>query len=185
MFGNNHFLFGSAYFWLCLPLTVCLALAPRYLAKALKFGFAPDDIDIMRYIRKQSRDRNIVNEVFFRGSPAQPQRGDRRASVLSRSTYRTGSTVSLPAQASVDHRSASRTDMSTGLRTVYRGFDFSIEEDGVAVQRMQTNLSERRQSNRNLASPARSWGRSTRGSHLFSVRPGFLRKKASRKENND
>ena len=183
MFGNNHFLFQSAYFWLCLPLTVCLALAPRYLAKALKFGFAPDDIDIMRYIRKQSRDRNIANEVFFRGSPAQQE--DRRASVLSRSTYRTESTVSLPGRPSLDHRSASRTDMSTGLRTVYRGFDFSIEEDGVAVQRMQTNLSERRQSSRNLAPPARPQGRSTRGSHLFSVRPGFLRKKASRKDNND
>lgn len=44
----------------------------------------------------------------------------------------------------------SRTDMSTGVRSVHRGFDFATEEDGVAMRRMQSNLSERRQSSRHL-----------------------------------
>ena len=41
--------------------------------------------------------------------------------------------------------------MSTRERSVHRGFDFSTEENEVAIRQMQTNLSERPQSNRNLA----------------------------------
>jgi len=48
----------------------------------------------------------------------------------------------------MDIRSASRTDMATGMTSVDRGFDFATEEGGVAMQRMQTNLSERREANR-------------------------------------
>ncbi|KAJ3516647.1 hypothetical protein NLJ89_g988 [Agrocybe chaxingu] len=48
VWGNNVFLFESAYYWLCLPLTICLALLPRYLLKAWRFGFYPDDIDTLR-----------------------------------------------------------------------------------------------------------------------------------------
>ncbi|KAG8217698.1 hypothetical protein J3R82DRAFT_5854 [Butyriboletus roseoflavus] len=52
------------------------------------------------------------------------------------------------------HRTpVSRTDMSTGVRSVHRGFDFATEEGGVAMRRMQSNLSERRQSNRHLPLP--------------------------------
>jgi phospholipid-translocating ATPase len=40
--------------------------------------------------------------------------------------------------------------MSTGIRSVHRGFDFSMEEGGIAMRRMQTNLSERRQSSRSV-----------------------------------
>lgn len=42
----------------------------------------------------------------------------------------------------------SRTDMATGVRAVHRGFDFAQEEGGVAIQRIQTNLSERRSERR-------------------------------------
>jgi len=40
--------------------------------------------------------------------------------------------------------------MSTGARSVYRGFDFSVEENGIAIRRLQSNLSERRASSRNV-----------------------------------
>jgi len=43
---------------------------------------------------------------------------------------------------------ASRTDLSTGQSVNVidgRGFDFSMEEGGVAMRRTQTNLSERRE----------------------------------------
>ena len=43
----------------------------------------------------------------------------------------------------MDYRSGSRTDMATGVTGRHRGFDFATEEGGVAIQRMQTNLSER------------------------------------------
>lgn len=39
-------------------------------------------------------------------------------------------------------------DMATGTTSVDRGFDFATEEGGVAIQRIQTNLSERRENMR-------------------------------------
>ena len=38
---------------------------------------------------------------------------------------------------------ASQIDMATGLRSQSRGFDFATEENGVAMRRMQSNLSGR------------------------------------------
>lgn len=58
-----------------------------------------------------------------------------------------------PPRMSVDFRSASQMDMATGMVSRDRGFDFATEENGVAMRRMQSNLSERRTSNRNLAVP--------------------------------
>ncbi|EDR03224.1 uncharacterized protein LACBIDRAFT_155569, partial [Laccaria bicolor S238N-H82] len=62
VFGNNHFLFPSAYFWLSLPLTILLALLPRYLWKAWKFGFHPDDMDTVRYIHKMDPTRDLSQD---------------------------------------------------------------------------------------------------------------------------
>ncbi|KAF8891341.1 hypothetical protein BD779DRAFT_1610652 [Infundibulicybe gibba] len=171
IYGNYRFLFGSAYFWLGLPLTVCLALAPRYLAKAWKFGFAPDDIDIMRWVRKMEPHRNVSHEAQIGGRLATLHRP---ASVVSRRTSHTGSLVSVNGRPSMDPRSASRTDMSTGVRSVHRGFDFSMEENGVAMRRMQSNLSERRQSSRNLASPQLPKRRRDTLSNVLSIPRGLL-----------
>ncbi|KAG6836177.1 hypothetical protein H0H93_010616 [Arthromyces matolae] len=181
MWGYNHYLWPSAYFWLCLPIAVCLSLAPRYLAKAWKFGFAPDDIDILRYIGKMEPTRDISKEVYISRTGtsrpfAQP--------LSSHHTSRTSFASERPPRPSTDLRSVSRTDMSTGMRSVHRGFDFSTEEGGVAMQRIQTNLSERRTSTRNLATTTqqnteRNKRHGTLG-HVFSVRRNFLRKKRSR-----
>ncbi|KAG6872613.1 hypothetical protein C0995_008358 [Termitomyces sp. Mi166 len=183
MFGYNRFLWPSAYFWLCLPLTICLALAPRYLAKAWKFGFTPDDIDIMRYIGKTEPQRDLAKDAYI--STSSSTRPFVRPS-SSRWTSRTSFTSERPPRSSFDPRNASRTDMSTGMRSVHRGFDFSMEEGGVAMQRMQTNLSERRESNRNLAATTQQNTNSNRRrgtlGHVFSVRRGFLRKKPSSSE---
>ncbi|KAJ6531132.1 hypothetical protein B0H19DRAFT_1190540 [Mycena capillaripes] len=154
VYGNDHYLFHSAYFWLSLPLTIILALAPRYLYKAWEFGFRPNDIDILRYIRKMEPGRDIETEAQL--GAGKGLAGLRRApSNISRATSRS-SVGSMPVspratRPSMDLRTASRTDMSTGLRSVHRGFDFATEENGVAMRRMQTNLSEMRQSSRNLA----------------------------------
>ncbi|KAJ3528331.1 hypothetical protein NMY22_g9457 [Coprinellus aureogranulatus] len=151
VYGNNHFLFESAYYWLCLPLTVLLCLLPRYLYKALKMGYFPDDIDIIRYMRKFNPGQDLRQESYeeFDRHPLAQLR--RPASVASRSVRRE-SMSSLPAQVrpSGEFRGASRTDMSTGVTSQHRGFDFSMEEGGVAIQRMQTNLSERRMSRQSL-----------------------------------
>ncbi|KAJ7143107.1 phospholipid-translocating ATPase [Mycena crocata] len=173
VFGNDHYLFRSAYFWLCLPLTVFLALAPRYLLKAWAFGFRPNDIDILRWILREEPGRDIDNDAQLGGGLAKLRRSPSNLSRVSRVTSRSSVGSMPPARPSVDLRSASRTDMSTGLRSVHRGFDFATEENGVAMQRMQTNLSEMRQSSRNLAldppeqrrklPPLRSLG------HVFSL----------------
>lgn len=171
VYGLNHFLWPSAYFWLCLPITVCLALAPRYLAKAWKFGFAPDDIDIMRYIRKTDPHRDLAKEAYL----ARPSSSLAR-SPSSRRTSHTSIASGVPPRLSIDPRSASRTDMSTGTRSVHRGFDFSTEEGGVAMQRMQTNLS-RHQSNRNVVSETEENTNRNKKGRVFSVGRGFLQRK--------
>ncbi|KAF9532881.1 phospholipid-translocating ATPase [Crepidotus variabilis] len=171
VYGNNRYLFPSAYFWLGLPITIALCLLPRYLYKAWKTGYHPDDIDILRYISKNEPDRNIGLEAKM----GNPLAALKRPAASSRTSHaRTESIASMPARPSMDYRSASRTDMATGLRSVHRGFDFSTEEGGVAMQRIQTNLSERRMSSRNLATQTHE---PTRRSLLST--PRFLRRKLS------
>ncbi|KAJ7137876.1 phospholipid-translocating ATPase [Mycena epipterygia] len=172
VFGNDHFLFRSAYFWLCIILTVPLALAPRYIARAWSFGFRPSDIDILRWIRKMEPGRDINTDAQLGGGLGLAGL-KRTPSNVSHATSRSSVASLAPPRASVDLRSASRTDMSTGLRSVHRGFDFATEENGVAMRRMQTNLSEVRQSSRNLAldpaaSPERR-GRLKNLGHVFAI----------------
>ena len=178
VWGNNHFLFESAFYWLSLPLTICLALLPRYLYKSCKFAFFPDDVDILRYIYKKDPHRDLTQDPLVRG-PGSFNAPKRRRPTSMISEAQTESVASLP-RPSMDHRSASRTDMSTGMRSVHRGFDFSTEENGVAMHRMQSRLSERRLSSRNLTGVPES-GVQRKGtiSHVLSVPRNFLRKKAS------
>ncbi|KXN91421.1 Phospholipid-transporting ATPase DNF1 [Leucoagaricus sp. SymC.cos] len=177
VYGNNDFLFRSAYFWFAFPLVVILALLPRYLAKAYKAVYHSNDIDIIRYIRKKDPQCDFSHEAAypspFGAFPARP------SSALSHT--RTESVASMP-RPSMDLRSASRTDMSTGARSVYRGFDFSTEENGVAMRRLQSNLSERRTSSRNVnVLPSEAIPEKKR-SNVFTAGKSFLRKKASMKK---
>lgn len=176
VFGDDHFLFRSGFFWLCLPLTVCIALAPRYIAKAWKFGFAPDDIDIMRYVCKMEPNRDIAHDATISSHLAALRRP---GSITSRRTSHAESVHSRP---SLDHRTASRTDMSTGIRSMHRGFNFAMEENGVAMRRMQSNLSERRQSSRDVAT-AETPTRSGRRERLLGSLRGRLKRKPSNSRN--
>lgn len=177
-FGNNLYVFHSAYFWLCLPLTLCVAIAPRYLAKAWKFGFAPDDIDILRWIHKMEPHRNVARDSRLMGGLSALKRPQYAASRASRGES-IGDVSFDPRRPSFEQRSASRTDMATGVRSIHRGFDFATEENGVAMRRMQTNLSERRQSSRNLTLP--SDGR-RRGGSISRVMSLLKRKPPSPKK---
>jgi phospholipid-translocating ATPase len=83
----------------------------------------------------------------------------------------------------------SRTDMSTGLQTsgAGRGYDFSTEEGGVAMRRIQSNLSERNRrliatsSRKEGLAPSSGGGRHRAGSvSLFpSLRKSMQRKKTN------
>lgn len=188
-----------------LPLVICVALLPRYAAKAWKFGFAPDDIDHMRYIRRVHPEADLTGAHAGTGgalsamkghaavaSDAASGRTSRAESISSirppsRASRRYSSNPLQNPGSSPDMRSGSRTDMSTGLRSVHRGFDFATEEGGVAIRRMQTDLSERRLSSRNLAAAGlehRHEHRRTRlsegMSHVFSLKKLTNRRPASR-----
>ncbi|KAJ6614318.1 phospholipid-translocating P-type ATPase [Mycena sp. CBHHK59/15] len=153
LYGNDHYVLQSANFWLCLLLTFFLAFTPRYLAKAWSFGYNPTDIDIIRWINQNGPHRDLGNDHNIRGRTLSGmKRPPRPASIAA--SRRTSITTLEPRRQSIDVRSASRTDMATGLVSVDRGFDFATEENGVAMRRMQSNLSERRLSSRNLALPS-------------------------------
>ena len=130
IYGNDHYLFHSAYYWLGLLYVVPLALLPRLICKAYKFIFDPSDIDRVRYLHKLHpehdfrRDREAGGMSYIKRAVS-TSRGVKRRSIM---------THGAP-------RAASRTDMSTGLRTRATGFDFAMEENGVALRRLQSNLS--------------------------------------------
>ncbi|KAH6894999.1 phospholipid-translocating ATPase [Coprinopsis sp. MPI-PUGE-AT-0042] len=134
VWGNNVLTFRSGYFWLCLIL-------------AYRTGYYPDDIDVLRYARKVHPGVNLRQEAADEKEHEEHTLAALRrpASVASRNTGHASSVASIRSRPrpSMDHRSASRTDMATGITSQHRGFDFATEEGGVAIQRMQTNLSER------------------------------------------
>jgi len=169
LFGNYYFLFTSAYFWLCIPLTFLLALAPRNLWKAWKFGFAPDDLDTVRWISKKDPYRDLARDAHVTNLTALKRPSSSASRRISRSRINDSVATIEPRQPSMDVRAASRTDMSTGIVSTDRGFDFATEEHGVVMRRMQTNLSERRASSQNLPPRPRSKGKEVM-SRVFSLK---------------
>ncbi|KAH7343680.1 hypothetical protein B0J17DRAFT_643413 [Rhizoctonia solani] len=136
-YGNTYYLFRSAYFWFGIPIAFCLALAPRYIAKTLRLIEFSNDIDIMRIVRARNPNLDVVHHPQL-GGHFEKKEADVRASADSYPPRRTHS------RQPTLHSLGSRTDMSTGMRsTGNRGFDFSAEEGGVAIRRMQSNISER------------------------------------------
>ena len=136
MYGNNHFLWPSAYFWFSIILTFFLSLAPRYLYKSYNFIFNPNDLEIMRWAKKIDPHRDFAKVTHMTS-----QLGHLKPPAPASAT---ASRCSLPLQ------TTSRTDMSTGLRSTHRGFDFAAEEGGPAIRRLQSNLSAPRPSQTSL-----------------------------------
>jgi phospholipid-translocating ATPase len=186
VYGNDSLLFPSAYFWFGLIITILLALLPRYLFKAWKSIYAPDDIEILRYIHKYHPERMNEEMHYEMEGLGALKRAPSVVSGLSRA-----SSV-MEGRRSFDPRTRSRTDMSTGLRSVHRGFDFAEEEGGVAMRRMQTNLSEVRNSSRYLVGEGVEGGRGGRTrrgtrqlSHIFTIKKGkkgLLKRKSEKKD---
>jgi phospholipid-translocating ATPase len=180
VYGNNDFLFPSAYFWLSLPLTLFLSLAPRYLIKAWQFTYYPGDLETFQYLQAKYPNQDLSR---FSGSEPEPALAAlrRRSTLASRRSSRASSmVVSLERQSTrasvVDVRMRSRTDMSTGLVSVDRGFDFVTEEHGVEMRRVQTNLSEKRSNKHASGSQSREKDKK-KLSNVLSLSRNFLRRK--------
>jgi len=138
VFGNNRFLFRSAYFWLCNLFVFFICLLPRYLAKAAKLSFWPDDLDILRVIKKYNPDIDVASHPML-GGHWRPMQAKSDPGGNSNNDIQQEQRPSIYSRPSV----GSRTDMSTGLQYVHRGFGFLAEEDGVSIRRIQSNLSNR------------------------------------------
>lgn len=166
LYGSYYILLASPYFWFSLPITFFLSLAPRFTAQAWKAGYTPDDLDIMRYISKYEPDRDFAHDAHIsnlkalRPGSAASQRHASRASV---------------------NTGASRTDLATGVVSADRGFDFAQEEGGVALRRMQTNLSEAAASRQQISAPRRASMKGKEAlSHMFSLRKSSRKKKSTK-----
>jgi len=127
VYGLDHFLFRSPLFWFGLPITVLLSLLPRYLYMAWSFGFHPNDLDILNWNYKFRPNMDLIQEAYI-------YQEDKVARVPSPVTPHSATTV-RPATR------CSQIDMSTGVRSMSRGYGFAQEENGVAMRRMQSNLS--------------------------------------------
>jgi phospholipid-translocating ATPase len=161
VFGNDHFLFRSPIFWFGLPITVLLALLPRYLYMAWNFGFNPNDLDILNWNYKLKPNMDLIHETYLHLGEEEEARG--QATPMTPHSAASGGPLGRPSM------QASQIDMSTGLRSQSRGYNFAQEENGVAMRRMQSNLSG--------VSPAPIKGRGT--TLLRSLRHPLRRKPPS------
>jgi len=197
LFGNDYYLFRSAFFWLGLPITFFIALAPRALYKAWKSSFNPGDLETFQYLQK--RYPNMDFSSFSRPSRPVSDLEDLRRRRTSTAASRRNSRMSYRSivapldqqqryhRPSMDvrpsSRAASRTDMATGITSVDRGFDFATEENGVEMRRVQSRLSERRMSKQNILGHQKSLSASSKGkdaiSGVLSLSRSFMRKKKS------
>ncbi|KAH7884837.1 hypothetical protein F5I97DRAFT_2039923, partial [Phlebopus sp. FC_14] len=128
VYGNNHFLFPSAYFWLCQPLTVAIALLPRYLYRTWQLGYVLGDLELLRYIRKTQPDLDMAAALCLSSVPSGTPVG-------TPAMNRSEDNFSLDPRRGINPCRLSCTDMSTGMCSIHCGFDFSTEEDGVVMRR--------------------------------------------------
>ncbi|KAF8514068.1 phospholipid-translocating ATPase [Gautieria morchelliformis] len=149
VYGNQVFLFRSPIFYFSMFLAFFLALAPRFLFKAIQIQYWPTDIDILKEVRRSHPDLDFRDHLLLGGR----NKGTETLSTAdsSPSSRAPSRSHSYPLQAlgngrpSMEAAGRSVTDMSLGgVQSTHRGFDFASEEGGVHIRRMQSNLSERR-----------------------------------------
>ncbi|KAF4615383.1 hypothetical protein D9613_002558 [Agrocybe pediades] len=186
LYGNDYYLFRSAYFWLGIPITFFIALAPRALYKSWKSTLNPGDLETFQYLQKKYPNMDFSS--FSRPSQPTADLADmRRPNMSSRRQSHVSGVASLPwrqphhrpsMDARPSSRAASRTDMATGITSVDRGFDFATEENGVEMRRVQSRLSERRMSKQGLPGHQKSLSATGKGKDaILSISRSFMRKK--------
>lgn len=57
VYGNNTFLWPSAYFWLTMLFTILISLLPRYFYRFYQETYFPTDIDILTWVAKQDPEQ--------------------------------------------------------------------------------------------------------------------------------
>ncbi len=102
---------------------------------AWSFGFHPNDLDILNWNYKVRPNMDLIHEAYLRNGEVEEARSPTTPATPYSATAAAGGPLGRPSI------HASQIDMSTGVRSQSRGYDFSQEENGVAMRRMQSNLS--------------------------------------------
>ncbi|KAI9508448.1 phospholipid-translocating P-type ATPase [Russula earlei] len=136
VYGNDHYLFQSAIFWFGILITALVALLPRYLYLAWSFGFNPNDLDILNWNYKIKPDLDLIHEAYRNTEENIEEQEARVPSPIPMTPH-----SARPGPFGRPSMQGSQIDMSTGVRSPSRGYSFAQEEYGVAMRRMQSNLS--------------------------------------------
>jgi phospholipid-translocating ATPase len=67
VYGNQVFLFRSYAFWFGVIFATLLALLPRYILRYFKQNYFPDDLDVMRLVRKYHSDADPATHPLLGG----------------------------------------------------------------------------------------------------------------------
>jgi len=105
---------------------------------AWSFGFNPTDLDILNWNYKLRPNMDLIHEAY--------QNAERGETEEARPSYH-AEPEDMEPEATTPHShgrpsmQGGEIDMSTGVRSPSRGYSFAQEEYGVAMRRMQSNLS--------------------------------------------
>ncbi|KAA1069823.1 hypothetical protein PGT21_033797 [Puccinia graminis f. sp. tritici] len=58
-YGNNHFLWSAAYWWLGLSITIVVSLIPHYVIKYYTETYYPNDLQILKYVHREDPNHDF------------------------------------------------------------------------------------------------------------------------------
>ncbi|KAM0756281.1 phospholipid-translocating P-type ATPase [Meredithblackwellia eburnea MCA 4105] len=133
VYGYNHFLWPSAYFWFGAILTIVLSLIPRYLYRFLSENYFPNDIDVLGWVDKMNPKHDWINDPAMPKAPGKFEKelGDELTPMFSIASART-SMGQRPERFQLGGRTGTQAsmthDMSTGANTDGHGRGFGFDQ---------------------------------------------------------
>ncbi len=145
--GNNHYLYGSAYFWFTGICTVIVSLLPRLIWKMYRTSYYPTDIDILRYVQKVDNNHDFIRDPYMPARRAAEQYGmPLPPSGYGQQAQEAGATDMAemhPLQPVQSRASSTHFDMLTGEERPNRGYNFSAEDASTTKQRRRHSIRDR------------------------------------------
>ncbi|KAI9630517.1 hypothetical protein KEM48_013887 [Puccinia striiformis f. sp. tritici PST-130] len=131
-YGNNHFFWPSAYFWLGLLITVVLSLGPHYLFKYYQEMYYPNDLQILKYVHKHDPDHDFrrMSRCHTSGRTR-----TRRAAIIGAMKSEAPSSLQPVRPEILRSRTSLTHDMATG--------QLSPMEEGSALTRLMESVNTR------------------------------------------
>ncbi|GAA5987172.1 hypothetical protein JCM11641_002155 [Rhodosporidiobolus odoratus] len=162
VWGNNTYLWPSAYWWLLLLFTILVSLMPRYFYRFVKENYFPTDIDILRAMEKRHPNHDWLHDPTMPKHVQDPASHFERmeSSPESASSPIIGRHQSRPVSLASSHRAQRdsfqlgrvRTDqsmthdMSTGVARLGHGTGYAFDEGvNLDINRYTSRGSERSQ----------------------------------------